>query len=310
MLALVLAFPAYGWGPKGHQIIAVAAVRDLPASLPAFIRRGWVTLRFLTNEPDRWREAGMPELDADNAPDHFINLERVAFLKAWPRNRYGFIAALCAQAQKLRQAGHPRAAAALAPAKVGLQPYAALEYYQRLVIAMQEYRWALRHHQNARLLQGHVLEMMGLLSHFVGDGSQPLHTTIQYNGWVGPDPRGFTRSHRIHWQFESKFVNAAVPWSALRGRLRPPQRLHHLFAAYLHYLGQTHAQVIPLYELAKQGAFQGRGTAAGRRFVEARLAAGAQMLADMWYTAWRTSARMPRHGFHLSLNQRGYRRKY
>ena len=100
-----------------------------------------------------------------------------------------------------------------------------------------------------------------------------------------------------------------MPWSALRGRLRPPHRLHHVFATYLQYLRQTHAQVIPLYALAKQGAFQGRGTAAGRRFVEARLAAGAQMLADMWYTAWRASARMPRHGFHLSFARHGSRRK-
>ena len=37
-----------------------------------------------------------------------------------------------------------------------------------------------------------ILFYAGWLGHYVGDGSQPLHTTIQYNGWVGPNPHGYT----------------------------------------------------------------------------------------------------------------------
>ena len=45
-----------------------------------------------------------------------------------------------------------------------------------------------------------ILRDMGYLSHYVGDGAQPLHTSIHYNGWgrdseprglhhLAPDPR-------------------------------------------------------------------------------------------------------------------------
>lgn len=290
---LNLISPAWAWGAKGHKLIVSAALADLPPVLPAFLRHANTALRFLTNEPDRWRESGLTELNAENAPDHFINLERVPFASHWPRDRYGFIQALQQRAAALSRQGHPREAAQLAPAKVGFNPYAAIEYYQRLLIAFQEYRAARARHLALGPFNAHVIETMGLLSHYVGDGSQPLHTTIQYNGWIGPDPAGFTRSHRIHAYFETVFVNRAVPADALRGRLAPPRRLAHPFRAYLQYLRVTHTQVIPLYRLNRQGAFRGRGSAAGRHFVIARLAAGARMLADLVYTAWLNSARPP-----------------
>ena len=36
-----------------------------------------------------------------------------------------------------------------------------------------------------------------LLSHFVGDGSMPLHASIHYNGWgLFPNPNGYTAGAR------------------------------------------------------------------------------------------------------------------
>jgi hypothetical protein len=43
------------------------------------------------------------------------------------------------------------------------------------------------------------------------------------------------------------------------------------------------------YRLDKAGGFEGAGTERGLEFTLARLAAGSQMLLDMWYTAWVTS---------------------
>jgi hypothetical protein len=40
------------------------------------------------------------------------------------------------------------------------------------------------------------------------------------------------------------------------------------------------------YQLDKDGGFTGAGTAQSREFIRQRLAAGAQMLVNMWYTAW------------------------
>jgi hypothetical protein len=51
--------------------------------------------------------------------------------------------------------------------------------------------------------------------------------------------------------------------------------------------------VEPLYQLQKKGAFENGGTDEGKKFMRARLAAGAQMLVDMYYTAWIESEKMP-----------------
>ena len=66
-----------------------------------------------------------------------------------------------------------------------------------------------------------ILRDLGVLAHYVGDGSQPHHTTIHYNGWGDyPNPEGFTNSRQTHGVFEGAFtarvarldtVEAAMP---------------------------------------------------------------------------------------------------
>ncbi len=64
------------------------------------------------------------------------------------------------------------------------------------------------------------------------------------------------------------------------------------FQDFLLYLRTSHAQVAQVYRFDRQGAFDGRGTAASRTFTAERLAAGATMLRDMIYTAWLDSAQI------------------
>jgi hypothetical protein len=60
-------------------------------------------------------------------------------------------------------------------------------------------------------------------------------------------------------------------------------------AATIAYLTETDQQVVPLYELEKAGTFK-TGTAEGKGFVAARLAAAAAEIRDLVVAAWRTSA--------------------
>ena len=66
-------------------------------------------------------------------------------------------------------------------------------------------------------------------------------------------------------------------------------RLEHPFQDYVAYLRDSNKLVEKCYQLEKAGAFQEKGTPEGREFVRQRLAAGAQMLLNMWYTAWEES---------------------
>ncbi len=41
-------------------------------------------------------------------------------------------------------------------------------------------------------MEAAIIFYAGWLGHYVGDGSQPLHVTVNYNGWTGPNPHGYT----------------------------------------------------------------------------------------------------------------------
>jgi hypothetical protein len=137
-----------------------------------------------------------------------------------------------------------------------------------------------------------ILFDAGWLGHYVGDGSQPLHNTIQFNGWTGPNPNGYTTAHKIHWQFEGPFVEANLHEAEVQPRMTPVHAIEgDVFSDYVTYLRHTSLYVERVYQLEKAGGFDGQGTQASRNFTAERLAAGASMLRDMVYTAWLESAK-------------------
>jgi hypothetical protein len=65
-----------------------------------------------------------------------------------------------------------------------------------------------------------------------------------------------------------------------------------LRAAIISYINESNAQVEPLYKLDKAHQFEANTTAPeNKAFAVARLAAGATMLRNIWWTAWVTSAK-------------------
>ena len=72
-----------------------------------------------------------------------------------------------------------------------------------------------------------------------------------------------------------------------------PKHLENPFDDYIAYLRTSRSEVEKLYSLDKQCGFEGRGSADAVRFEKERLAAGAQMLLNLWYTAWVDSAKEP-----------------
>jgi hypothetical protein len=54
----------------------------------------------------------------------------------------------------------------------------------------------------------------------------------------------------------------------------------------MQYLYDSHNLIEKAYQLEKEGGFDGEGTSASREFIRQRLAAGATMLRNMWYSAW------------------------
>ena len=287
LVALILFRPnaALAWGNEGHTYINRVAAEKIPASMPRFFRRAVVEIAYLGPEPDRWRSPTEFALKNAQEPDHFIDLERVEWLDPLPRGRYEFYRKL--YEKRAATIDHPDD---YLPEHVGLQPYITMEVYGRLKAAFREYRKRKADHQPTASVEQAIIFYAGWIGHYVADGSQPLHTTIKYNGWVGPNPNGYTTLHEIHAQFETAYVGANISAKDFAGFVHAPEKIDDPFLGYIAYLKQSNGLVEKVYALEKSGGFREKGSPEAFEFTTRRLAAGAQMLLDLWYTAWLESA--------------------
>ncbi len=290
-LALLLCFQSanvFGWGNEGHEYVNRVAAEHIPAEMPRFLRHAVAEITYLGPEPDRWRSASEFALKNAQEPDHFIDLERVAWLDPLPPGRYEFYRKLCEK--RAATTDHPDD---YLPERVGLQPYITIEVYGRMKAAFREYRHRRAAHQPTLAVEHAIVFYAGWLGHYVADGSQPLHTTIHYNGWVGPNPNGYTTEHGIHAKFETTYVGQNITAKDFARFVHAPERLADPFSDYVAYLRESNRQVEKVYAIEKAGGFNGKGSPEAFDFTTHRLAAGSQMLLNLWYTAWIESATAP-----------------
>lgn len=315
-LALLLLAPAAlrAWDLEGHRLVARLALAALPEDFPRVAAAAAEAERvaFLSGEPDRWRN--VPDLPLRHAGgswgDHFLDLEYVTdagldldtltsfrneFVVQYARGRAASPAKFPAPdpaRDKDRTAGWP-----------GFAPWAIAEQFARLrsgfsYLRVFEEAGTPEEAANAR---ANLLYVMGILAHYVGDCSQPLHTTKHYNGWSGDNPRGYPSWNGLHaWIDGGVIARTGIRLEDLRRRLVPARVLSlaprtdgrdPMFVAALDYIRAQHRQVEVIYELGKAGRL---GEAPGatvpdetRRLVEDQLLAGAHMLASVWLTAHR-----------------------
>jgi S1/P1 Nuclease len=289
LMPVMLVEQGYAWGSDGHKMIDRLAAANLPKDVPEFLRSAAAqdAMEYYGPEPDRWKSNAEPELSVAGSPEHFIDMEWADLIGGpLPRKRYDFIRAL-AVAQK----AHPDLT--LTPEGVGLLPWATEEGYERLKAAMRDYRQMVANHEDTKPVEAEIVFLAGILGHYVGDGSQPLHATIKFNGWVGDNPNGYTTEHRIHAQFESNFVKDNVnPQKDIAPLVEAakPKVFDDVFDEDVKYLRHSNSLVEQTYQFEKAGGFNGAGSSASRAFVDERLAAGAIELRDIIYTAWVKSA--------------------
>ncbi len=312
-LLVIAAIPALrAWDYDGHRAVNLAALASLPPDFPAFVteKNARERIAFLSGEPDRWRNATQDQpLKHVNGPDHFIDFEDLAPLDLTPATLSEFRYVHTAQLFQAR-ATHPERFPAIDPETnkdrtrelVGYLPWAITESYARLKSAfsyLKAYEEAGTADEIANA-RANVVHLMGVMGHYVGDGSQPLHTTRHYNGWVGENPQGFTTARTFHAWIDGGFLGKtgglSVP--ALERSVKPAQRLatvvrssgrDPIFDHTLDYLLEQFALVEPLYALEKAGALSPENARAheGRAFLEARLLAASHMLGSLWITAWK-----------------------
>jgi hypothetical protein len=316
LAAVIAATVSHAWDAEGHRIVNQVALYSVPADFPAFARDAAATDRILhmANVPDRWRNVD-PTLKQTGGSwtDHFLDLEQLPEAgldpKTVPSYRLDF--ALMFAAGRI---AHAENFPMVDPAKnsghtnewPGFAPWAITENFHKLrsafgyLKAYQDIGGTPSEIANA---QADVIAAMGLLGHAVADCAQPLHTTNCHNGWVGPNPNGFTTWPKFHSWCDGGFLaKAGIKAGDLRARVTPAEPMpmpmradgrDPIFVAMMDYVLATHAQVVPLYQLEKDGLLGNKPelpvTPEGRAFFEGRLLAGGQMLARLWVTAWKSA---------------------
>lgn len=308
---------ADAWDYEGHRAVNQIALASLPGDFPAFVRDSGNAERiaWLSSEPDRWRSS--PDLPARhcNAPDHYLNVETLFLAGLDPATMSSFRFEFAAQFAAGR-AAHPQNFPAVDPAQnsdrtrewPGFLPWTITEYFGRLRgnFARLKVLEELGSEDEIAQTRASIVEMMGTMGHFVGDGAQPLHTTIHHNGWVGENPRGYTTWRGFHSWIDSGFiVRAKLDLGTLVARVRPAQVISlearapgrdPMFQQVVEYLGRQFALVEPLYQLeqAEKLRVEDRSPdAEAVGFIERQVLVAGEMLGRIWLTAWRTSSPDP-----------------
>jgi hypothetical protein len=301
-------FNTRAWDYDGHHMVNELALASLPADFgglemtPAMKGR----IEFLAGEPDRWRNVSDLPLKHVNGPDHYIDLEDITLCGLTPETlpimRYDFVADIA-----LARAAHPEKFPAIDPAKdadhtrelEGFLPWAITEYYEKLksnfssLKTLKKYGGTPEEIANA---QANVVYVMGVMGHYVGDGSQPLHTTRHFNGWVGDNPKGYTTQPTFHAWIDGGYFKktGGLKVEALLGKIHPAEKIANadapdgMFRDAVAYIVEQNKFVEPLYEMEKEGRLSGddeKGMA-GRPFLEGQIVKAGQMLGDIWLTAW------------------------
>ena len=308
ILAMLTHLDVLAFDYEAHRVINQIALSSLPTNYPAFARTPAAQERiaFLGGEPDRWRNAPDLALRHASGPDHYIDLEDLEWCGLKPETlpvfRYDFVAQMARE-----RAAHPQSFPAIDPARnedhtrelVGFLPWAIAENFARLKSGFS-YLKALEANgtpEEVANAQQNILYVMGVLSHFVGDAAQPLHTTVHHHGWIGNNPDHYTTNTVIHRWIDGEYFlkTGGFRTRDLRVLARPAVVVgsagkgEDVFRAVVAFIVEQHQQVEPLYQLDKEGKLSAQGeiNQEGRPFLENQLGKGGRMLGNLWLSAWR-----------------------
>ncbi len=311
--SVLLGQNVFAWDAEGHRLVNQLALSTLPKDFPAFALTADAQERiaFLAPEPDRWRNTDSLELKHANGVDHYIDLEEVNLYDLTPATlpplRYDF----AAQIARARTA-HPDRFPAIDPAKdsdhtrelSGFLPWTMAEYYAKLKSEfsyLKAYESAGGTPAEIANSQANIIYTMGVMGHFYGDASQPLHTTKYFNGWVGENPNHYTTNHTFHAWIDGGYIlktDIEGDLSAMEGKMKPaqlvmfngqPAQTEQIFPVAVGFITEQNKLVEPLYLMEKNKELTGddENGLKGKPFIEGQLMKAGQLLGDIWFTAWK-----------------------
>jgi hypothetical protein len=298
----------FAWDYEGHHAVNTLALASLPPDFGIQLTPALKTrIAYLAGEPDRWRNISDLPLKQFNGPDHYIDLEDLPLYGLTPDSlpimRYDFVEDITRARLQ-----HPEKFPPIDPDSDadhtreldGFLPWAITEYYEKLKSGFSSLKAFQTHGGTPEEIanqEADIVYVMGVMGHFVGDGSQPLHTSKYYNGWDPKDnPKGYTTRRTFHAWIDGGYFRktGGIKVDELVGKIQTatvipnaddPQAFFHYV---VNYLMDGNKLVEPLYQMDKDGQLSGEGDKGkeGVPFLDEQLVKAGQMLGNIWYTAY------------------------
>jgi hypothetical protein len=285
MIAMLPAVTS-AWWAGGHGIMTKAAIKSLPAEMPAFLREGGELAGHAALDPDVMKNKGLSLLRATEGPEHYIDWELLRGNRP-PPTRWDYLRLCCSLN--------------VGPDKAGLLPYAVAEGVQQLAMGLAEYRsWP-----NNRNIQLRCLIYAGHLAHYAQQTCQPLHLTIDFDGRAlagGASPKS-----GIHQAVDGLPENLHMTPSDLSSSVKASAlNPDSLLAGVLAEIEASRRFIDTVYALEKQLMAVKPNAAASpavTAFAFARCREAVRFTASLYVTAWKLSATIPMEKW---LDRAGY----
>ena len=168
LILLMSSLIIYGWGDKGHKTITAFAMKYLPAEMKFSMEFKKAITDHSVDPDNRKRD------DKSEGPKHFIDIDYYKeFMDGIVIKSRDTLNQLYSEEVVTKQ---------------GILPWATEETFYKLVNAFKEKN------------KDNILLYASDLAHYVGDGHQPLHATVNYNGQL-------TSQKGIHARYEIMMVD-------------------------------------------------------------------------------------------------------
>src|SRR6476469_3033653 len=260
------------WGFLVHRTTVQLAIYQLPKGLQPLFYKNEAALVKASVRPDQRRN-----VDATEAPKHFIDLELYGDSAAWtmPRTWNEAVAKYSEDTLK----------------KYGYVPYWILAMQEKLTNAFRAGK------------SDSILIYAADLAHYIGDANVPLHTAVNYDGqltnqkglhnlWESIIPELELTNYNLHSRHRAKYIRdkADVVWKTIRTahQLLPQiflqeREVSKAFTDSTKYRTQIrNGKEVKTYTSAFAKAYsQQLGNTINRQLLRT-----SNMIADFWYTAW------------------------
>lgn len=300
------------WDYNGHRTVNLTALDNLPGDFPSFAKTpaSRERIAFLAGEADRWRNTPDLPLRHVNGPDHFFDLEDTkpygVDLDHLTAFRYVFVEQLTrARIERPSKVPPVNKKRNFDRTKqfVGFLPWTILEYYGKLKSGfsyLKAYQTGGGTPEEVRQAQMNIVYIMGVMGHFCGDASQPLHTTKHYNGWVGGNPNEYTTNRSFHSWIDGGFFReiGGINQGRVKLGIRKAKHLNtirgrtdYILPVIMNFIRDQNKLVEPLYQLEKEGKLTGKSAQGkqGSPFMHEQVRKASEFLSDLWYTAYKNA---------------------